>query len=713
MKLNLYFFLGMAALRGLTGTANAQQDHPHCGFTQHMQVLWEQDPQLKLDQEMLMQRIRTHASTNALTQKTVYTVPVVFHILHQYGSENIEDAQVYDALTILNADFRRQNEDISQLVAGFDTLATDANIEFWLATIDPAGNCTNGIEHIYSHETQIGDAHSKLHQWDRTKYVNIWVVGSFDIAGIGGYATMPTESEALFYTDGIAMLNEYIGSTGTGSQPTSRSLTHEMGHFLGLIHPWGNENGPAQACGDDGLADTPVTRGFDFCPGTTAAASICDPDIVENYQNFMEFSFCQKMFTHDQGALMRSILDSDIPGRSLLTSEDNITATGALVFPAPLCAPVADFSQLTNFVCEGDAVGFKDESWNAAVTSRTWYFQDGTPATSTIAQPTVTFSGLGWKQVKLIVSNATGTDSLVLLKKVHVSQSWADETGPFSEDFESGDILSWLIDNPENNFAQWQLSATNGYDNSKCMKLNNYRDVSAAPVYSDDYFYNFRLGGNKDVLVSPSDDLSNTAGAALSFDYAYASSATAEEDITESLKIYVSKNCGKNWTLRGNLNGMTLVSAPNSPTAAFLPNSNTQWSTFTIALAGINTTDTRTRIKFEFNASDVSNNLYLDNIRITGVMGLADNPLNAMDIAVFPNPSSTAQGVRVSYLANDNPVEFQWLDVQGKVLSTEINESVNTAVEHKLQFNTPMSAGCYYLKISQGESSVTKKVVLF
>lgn len=246
------------------------------------------------------------------------------------------------------------------------------------------------------------------------------------------------------------------------------------------------------------------------------------------------------------------------------------------------------------------------------------------------------------------------------------------------------------------------------------MKLNNYRDVSSAQAFTDLYFYNFRLGGNKDALISPSYNLSTTSGSELIFDYAYATGGTVLSEITESLKIYVSKNCGKTWTLRETLSTTDLLTAGNSTGVDFKPTSNSQWKTVSVPVV-INNTDTKTRFKFEFNSSDVSNNVYIDNIRVTGVLTVAENPLNTMDLTVYPNPTNPTnptEGIAIDYVANENPVEFQLMDVQGKVLSTETNASVNGQVTHKLNVNAPLAAGCYYVKISQGEFSMTKKVVV-
>lgn len=708
MKLKFNSFLFVLAL-GFSTFVNAQEDHFNCGHDKRTQELWKQHPEMKADYQQLMNSARQFARSES-KPKNSYIIPVVFHVIHEYGVENISDSQIYDQMAVLNRDYSKQNADVALAVAGFDTIAGDANIEFRLASIDPFGNCTNGIEHIYSHETGNGDDYSKHNQWMRSRYLNIWVVKTMR-DGAAGYAYYPSGVEGtFFFADGIIILHPYIGRTGTGAEGRSRALTHEIGHWLGLSHTWGNNNDPGIECGDDQVEDTPITKGFTFCPTTLAQARVCNDTIVENYQNYMDYSYCSVMFTRDQVSFMQNSLLAETANRNNLWQEGNLDTTGVSVLPAPLCAPVADFAPANKFVCEGSAVVFKDASWNAAVTSRTWYFQDGTPSTSTDPSPSVTFSEGGWKKVTLVVRNAAGSDSLVMDKSVFVSRPWADFYGPYSEDFETATQYYWVVDNPEDNYAKWQIS-NNGYSNSKCMKLNNFRDISGAQPYTDLYFYNNRMGGTKDALISPSYNLTNTSGSELIFEYAYATNATEIAGIKEELVVYVSKDCGRTWTPRKTLTGAELLTAGSAGGMDFKPTSNTQWKTCTVPVS-ITALDTRTRFKFEFKASDVSNNVYIDNIRVTGVLGIEENPLNVMDLTVYPNPSTASEGITVDYIANENPVQFQLMDVQGKVLTTETDATTNGAVSHQLQLSSPLAAGCYYLKISQGEFSITKKVVM-
>ena len=71
----------------------------------------------------------------------LYIIPVVFHVIHDNGPENIETAQILDAMAVLNADFRKLNADTAQIVAGYLDIAADVDVEFRLAKRDPEGNC--------------------------------------------------------------------------------------------------------------------------------------------------------------------------------------------------------------------------------------------------------------------------------------------------------------------------------------------------------------------------------------------------------------------------------------------------------------------------------------------------------------------------------------------------------------------------------------------
>lgn len=704
-KLCTYLLLSLIVLINLNSFA--QETHFKCAHHTKLQEMYAKDPSMKADRDKLLQNAKKHSAMLKSEKVDIYTIPVVFHIIHQYGSENIPDANVYDQIEVLNRDYMLENADTSEILPVFDTVKGKAYIQFQLASKDPWGNCTNGIEHIYSHEAFNGDDYSKLNGWHRSLYLNVWVVASMK-DGVAGYAFYPSD-DLDFFRDGIIILDGYIGRLAPSSEGSSRALTHEVGHYLGLSHVWGDNNDPGQACGDDQLDDTPITKGFTSCPLNNS--DVCTPGQPENLQNYMDYSYCSVMFTEDQVDLMRYNLTSPIGQRNNLITDSTHAVTGIDVLSPPLCTPVADFHSPDRFICQGANVAFEDFSWRAAVDSRSWTFEDGTPATSTSANPTVTFNTPGYKKVTLSVTNANGTDTREEENYIYVSPLWGDFTGPYSLDLEDGYSNWFLIDNPENNYAKFQMVSSGGYGNSKCFKLNNYKNTAMALDYTEDWFYYDRLGGSTDALISPSFNLTNTSNVSVSFKYAYASNATVSADITEKAYVYISKNCGETWSLKKTLAGSELLTAGFAGNINFIPQNNAQWKTcsFNYTATG---TDYETRVKIVFEASDLSNNFYVDDFNVNGTLGLFANEADHLGLTVFPNPASPEQSLNISYTAGENPVELILRDVQGKVIYTETLNQTNTQVNHTLEVGTTLSSSCYFLEVKSGEFSTVKKVVV-
>ena len=106
----------------------------------------------------------------------IITIPVVFHVIHNNGTENIAASQIHDALEVVNRDYNALNEDLEDVIDAFSSITGNAQIEFKLARKDPNGNCHSGINRIVSEETYVGDEEVKLLiQWPRNRYLNVWV----------------------------------------------------------------------------------------------------------------------------------------------------------------------------------------------------------------------------------------------------------------------------------------------------------------------------------------------------------------------------------------------------------------------------------------------------------------------------------------------------------------------------------------------------------
>lgn len=726
--------LGVFSLIGVisTGKSFAQETHFTCGSHTQMKKLYAENPGLEEDYKKLLNRYKENRVINGKST-TVRVIPIVFHIVHEYGVENVTDQQIQDQMTILNEDFLKMNADTNIVIAPFDTIIGDAYIEFRLATLDPWGNCTNGIEHIYNHNTNQGDDYSKLSQWDRDKYLNVWLTKTIGSAGVAGYAYYPTGVTGTgFFRDGIIILHDYVGSIGTGSPGRSRALTHEIGHWLGLAHTWGNDNDPGSSasCGqDDGIKDTPNCIGMTSC---NLSMNSCDDtqtldsywgafDPVDNAQNYMDYSYCSVMFTKGQADFMNNVLDQETSGRSNLFTAANLAETGTSTTTPVTCAPLADFYVDVNgaisntgananvmSACVNDPIAFKDASWKAGVTSWAWSFPGATPSTSTSQNPTVTYAAPGWYDVTLTVSNSVGSNTKTINHMVYIQGDWAEYTGPRTEDFNQNANF-WISLNPENNDASFQRVTSGGRQNSACFKLNNWKDVSNAQMFTDDWYYYDRLANSKDYLITPALDLRSTSNVNISFDYAYGTKATATTDITEKLIVYYSRDCGKTWVQKTSLTGAALVTAGYVGNTDYTPNNDLQWKTVSFTHTPT-AADNKIKFKIEFTASDFSSNFYFDNFNVSGTLGIEDNGVLST-ISIAPNPVATGSDLAVEVPTAANGMKLIVMDLKGAIISTtEVPASSGVQT-----VNIPMNVakGCYILNAVQGAAKSTHRVVVY
>jgi PKD repeat protein len=446
---------------------------------------------------------------------------------------------------------------------------------------------------------------------------------------------------------------------------------------------------------------------------------------IENIQNYMEYSYCSSMFTKEQSKVMLANLTSPISSRNNLTTTKNIAQTGTdydinqLDFSKIATAkPKADFKVVRKIepnaegtfrnICINSQVIFKDQSWNSIVNKRTWIFQDGIPATSNDKEPIVTFATPGCKKVTLIVENEKGIDSLTIADYICVNDI-TTEKKTMNESFESLNQDNIIIRNESNDLPSWSIVNTS-YDN-KALKLNNY-DVNT----TKEYFSTQRLGGSKDVIITPAIDLTATSNTELHFNYSFATNTFDDTQITDNLKIYKSINCGESWSLLETINNKSvqkIANAGNSSGKDFTPSVN-QWEHFVITRDKLKITsnDTKTMFKLEFTASDFANNMYIDDISLRGLLEIEDSPLSKMEFEIYPNPADRREGITINFKSNNEVVTFELVDLQGKLISKETTTQSISSTKHTLKINEELKAGCYYLNIKQGKYNLTKKVII-
>lgn len=622
------------------------------------------------------------------TANATYIIPVVFHIVHQYGPENISDLQVQDAVRILNENFQMRNPDTSQIVPAFKSIKGSMDIEFRLAKLDPNGNCTNGIVRVVSGMTYNAGDNVKTDQWPPSKYLNIWVVKSLAQTGLAGYAYMPPQAASMPSVDGLIILSSYVGSIGTGSPSTSKVMTHELGHYFNLQHTWGP--GSSGTCGDDGISDTPVTTGNSSCSNMNP--SVCNPPIIENIQNYMDVSYCSCMFTQGQCQWVANTLNSTVASRNNLWTAANLLATGtdnAGFTSTATCKPTADLNANYKNVCEGTSITFMDVSYNGPVTSRQWIFNGGTPATSTASSQAVTFNTAGDYAIKLKVANAQGSDSITKTSYIHVQPAASPNGASLYEGFESITVpgSGWAVNNGSDAYT-W-TNANVGATGNKSVMIDNYHAAS----------------GDIDELVSPSVNLNPVAGGMLTFKVAYAQTTSGSAD---QLLVFVSKDCGKTWQQKYSKAGAALSTASGLVSTPYTPAAG-DWRMETVIIQPA-FISTNTMVKFMF-ISAAGNNIYLDDINLSSVESVEDFAGNIGALQVIPNPFTDAAAIKIM-ATKEETVHMELKDLLGHTVAIVPGDRLSAGDNTFTLRQDNLSKGLYLLDISSESGRITKKVII-
>ena len=273
------------------------------------------------------------------TQAGTYTIRVVVHIIHNgepVGTgTNIPDAQVISQIRVLNEDFQRRNSDATKTLAIFKPVAAAMAVNFVLATEDPNGNPSSGILRVKGTKTgytrdQSADAKA-LSYWPAENYVNIWVCNLTDYFGFTQFpvTTLAGIGQASNnrLTDGIIINYRGIGSTDDGPFAVDgrynkgRILSHEMGHYFGLRHIWGDGK---DCSASDYVEDTPAqSQPTEYCPVELLPDCNNKPRM---YQNYMDYTYdaCMNLFTQGQVDRMLTVMENSPRRKSLLVASGDI-----------------------------------------------------------------------------------------------------------------------------------------------------------------------------------------------------------------------------------------------------------------------------------------------------------------------------------------------------------------------------------------------------
>ena len=700
-----------------------------CATDQLIQKQFAADPSLQetFHQEMMNAARFRHDNTG---NRATLTVPVVVHVIHDNGIGNISAEQIQTALDVLNEDYNRLNADSSAtrntVDAPFSPEAGSMDIEFKLARIDPNGECTNGIVRVNApHLTYNAGEDCKYSsnggsdQWPRDEYFNIWIINTIDNGGEPGitlgYAYLPYGG-AGGDGYGILMRNDTFGTIETANTSDGRTLTHEMGHALGLNHifvaGWGSggtgcHSNDCTANGDY-ACDTPPQEEANWSCSPTWNSCAQVPtgdsygfDALDQIENYMSYNACQNMFSRNQVNIMQANFVS-ISFLAGLVEANNLAATG-VNDPDVLCK--ADFEALNTSICSGTIVDFHDFSFHNPI-SWTWTISgiEGTDfnyvnGTSSSSQsPSVEFLSSGPYDVALEVTDGVTTETES--KPAYIAVIPQPQSLDLIEGFEAYASLSatdqWTVYNAGG--AEFDLIDGVSRSGLRSAKLPNFGQST----------------GNSDELISAPVDLSvidaATESVTLSFRYSYKKRYSSND---EWLKVFITKDCGETWVQRKTLHGDQLSAAYQN--SAWTPSDISHWTTVHMTNITSAYFVENFRYKFEFE-SDNGNNFYLDDINIykgdpsDELVGIDENGNVIESMSVYPNPTNGVANVRFA-VVNGGAASVTVTDLAGKKLAT--HDLFAAAGNNLLSLDTEgFAGGVYLVKLDLGGVAKVVRVVV-
>lgn len=591
----------MLALVGLFGFAGMAQQQ-WCGSDAYLQQYLDESPENRAAYEAHVQQINQLQQIQGQREGDKHIIPVVFHVLWQECEDNISMAQIQDGLRIINEDFSRTNLDAESTREEFLDVAADAEIEFRLARLDPDGGPTNGVVRVNTSQTVGAQNNVKgISNWPSSKYLNIWVVQSIANFGGGGgiilgYAQFPNSGSWSTY--GIVIRHDAVGTIGTSSAD-GRTLTHEIGHCLGLYHTF--QDGCGGNCNNSGdyICDTPPAaestqpcdHAINTCSNDAVGSTAYNSNVPDMIENYMSYNSCQNIYTLQQKDRMKSVLTS-VNTLINLTSEDNLIETGVKGLIQ------ADFMTTAEILCQGEPAQFNDAS-SYDVETHNWSFGGAAqPEESEEKNPAVVFPYAGVHTVSYDVSLNGGTVSTE--KSVFVAAK-EGQYAPFTDDIESVGALpqdDWLGVNIDMDEYEWKVTTEAAYSGSKSLKMDNYGNC----------------GDRKDELITQSFDFSPYTEVDITFQQAFALRQQGDNDF---LRLYVSADCGENWELNWVRGGSSLASVTNPVSSPFAPEDASEWQEQSITLNSSNYMREGVLLKFEFVGRG-GNNLFLDDFQIQG-----------------------------------------------------------------------------------------------
>lgn len=621
-------------------------EYEQCGTMLRLEQLYRSTPGLKQKFESETNRVnetakqKTQVNNRTMDINAAVIVPVVFHIVLP-NPNIVTNTQILAQLDSLNKDFSNTNGSSNLLPSWFQNIRGKSLIQFCLAQRTPDGEETSGINRVPTNvpvfnlddrikTTALGGADS----WDTERYLNVWISAQDD--GILGYATFPTTTEPKF--QGVVIDYRSLPGASYASYANynrGKTLTHETGHFFGLFHIWGDDDG--RCTGTDFVDDTPnqadASEGCKTGRFTDSCTASGDGIL---YQNYMDYSYdnCLMLFTAGQVTRMEVVFNSY--RSSLATSNGcvppqiyNIDAwLTDLIYPEqrvcePTFSPVVTLRNRGNFTLT--SATFNIVLNNQAPVTYAWAGNLPKSATTNVTLSPLTVPA-GRHTLTIYTTNPNNQqDQNKGNDTVRIAFQYYPPVDAISESFEGATFPppGWDIVNPDGLYT-WEKTTTVAKSGLASVYINNFE---------------YELFPSRDDLRTPEFALNNLDSAFLSFHVAAGafSPLSTPNNNWDTLEVLISKDCGKTYTSLYKKWGADLVTRNTEVTSAYIPRS-TEWRKDSVNLQDyIN--EGNLLVAFR-NTTGYENNVYLDDINLRKVI---INPnLKAKGFLVTPNPATTS-----------------------------------------------------------------------
>jgi hypothetical protein len=637
----------------------------------------------------------------------IYTVPVVVHVVHNGEAvgvgTNISDERIFRQIEVLNEDFRRQNADAANTLPEFQGVAADIEIQFVLARQDPNGLPTTGIVRVqgsqssYPYQETNSVLKNQSAQWDPNDYLNIWVADlSSGLLGWSSWPDTDLQPQGLGWApspanqEGVAVDYAFFGDNPAAGSFASygRTLTHEMGHFFGLLHTF---SGGCESNGDY-CADTPSQQ---FSTSTTESCPLSQVSCgsLDMVQNYMDYSadVCMNLFTNDQKARMRTVIENSPRRKTLTTSpglQSPIPPDFDLAIQAVQDLPLVSCNHTHTPTLVLTNLGL--ETIENVVIQK---IQNGSSSMIELADLSILHLQSVYLPVELAgLNNGTNSISFQILEingapdenpvndffSRSVTITGSGSPSPFREDFNSTQWLTGAMSGSQ----EWEKLSLEGTEVYAIRKFNQPTNVESWLISN---------------LISLEDQ--DEAGLFGRMSY------KRRSGFQDQLRVYVSVDCGTTFQLINtiNLEDYTLF---DPTTNSWTPsNASVGWKEFFTNLSAY--VGQTIRVAYSFTNKG-GNNFFLSNVEITNNAS-AKQPRPIDSFVVYPNPGNGRFKVTLNLEETVDKVTFQLFDQSGKLV---LEEQRNNILNQTFEVVVPDYLGSYFLRIKAGNFEQTQRILI-